>query len=116
MRYSVMAQTTMKIDTELLADLKELANDSYRSPQKQLQFLVDQARGTLRSSKTADSEVFLGMMDHLVEQSEQGLINDVEQDYVQQLLGSGAKLYGDNELGEFEQYTGSENTLATKTP
>jgi len=109
-----MAQTTMKIDTDLLADLKELAETSYRSPQKQLRFLVDQAKGTLRSSQTADSELFAGMMDHIVGESEQGLMNDVEQDYVQQLLGSGAKLYGDNEQGEFKQYSGSNSNLAVK--
>jgi len=109
-----MAQTTMKIDTDLLADLKELAEISYRSPQKQLRFLVDQAKGTLRSSDGANSEVFAGMMDDIVDQSEQGIMNDVEQDYVQQLLGSGAKLYGDNEQGEFEQYSGVKNRPSAK--
>ena len=78
-----MAQTTMKIDTELLADLKELAEMSYRSPQKQLRFLVDQAKGTLRSNKVADNHVFTGMMDSLADQSEEGLMNEVEKDYVQ---------------------------------
>ena len=110
-----MAQTTMKIDIDLLADLKELAETSYRSPQKQLRFLVDQAKGTLRSNKAADSDVFLGMMDSLVEQSQAGQMGDVEQDYVQQLLGSGAKLYGDNEQGEFEQYSSSTSSLTSKT-
>ena len=101
-----MAQTTMKIDTELLADLRELATDSYRSPQQQLRFMVDQQRGTLRSSNGADSDVFLGMMDQLVDKSERGVMGDAEQDFVQQLLDSGAALYGDNEQGEFEQYAG----------
>lgn len=104
----------MKIDIDLLADLKELAETSYRSPQKQLRFLVDQAKGTLRSSRAADSDVFLGMMDSIIEQSQAGQIGDVEQDYVQQLLGSGAKLYGDNEQGEFEQYSSSTSRLASK--
>lgn len=102
-----MAQTTMKIDKDLLADLKELADEEYRSPQQQLRYLVEQARGRLQSNQTANGETFVRMMDHLVKQSEQGFMSDVEQDYVQQLLGSGAKLYGDNEQGEFEQYAGS---------
>lgn len=110
-----MAQTTMKIDTDLLADLKELAEVSYRSPQKQLRFLVDQAKGTLRTSRAADSDTFVSAMDAIVEQSEAGLMNDVEQDYVQQLLDSGADLYGDNEIGEFERYSGANKVLASKT-
>lgn len=110
-----MAQTTMKIDTELLADLRALANDSYRSPQQQLRFLVDQQKGTLRSSKSADSDVFLSMMDHLVEQSEHGVMNNVELDTIEQLLSSGAKLHGDNDQGEFEQYSGSPKPLNTNT-
>lgn len=101
-----MAQTTMKIDTELLADLRELATDSYRSPQQQLRFMVDQQRGTLRSSNSVNSDVFLGMMDQLVDKSERGVMGDTERDFVQQLLDSGAALYGDNEQGEFEQYSG----------
>jgi len=110
-----MAQTTMKLDTELLADLRELANESYRSPQQQLRFMVDQQKGTLRSSNGADSDVFKGMMDDLVDQSEKGVINATEQHYIQQLLGSGAKLYGDNDQGEFEQYSGAGNPQVAKT-
>ena len=107
-----MAQTTMKIDKDLLADLRELADNSYRSPQQQLRFMVDLARGQLRSNKPVNNETFVGMMDELVEQSEHGEMSDVEQDYVQQLLDSGAKLYGDNEQGKFEQYAGSSGANA----
>lgn len=106
-----MAQTTMKIDTQLLADLKELAEVSYRSPQKQLRFLVDQAKGTLRSNRAADSELFVSMMDHIVKQSEAGQMNEIEQDFVQQLLDSGAPLYGDDEQGKFVQYAGSSKSV-----
>ncbi len=35
-----MSQTTMKIDRDVLADLKELANITHRTPQKFLRFLM----------------------------------------------------------------------------
>jgi len=36
-----MSQTTMKIDRDVLADLRELATTAHRSPQKHLRHLVE---------------------------------------------------------------------------
>jgi hypothetical protein len=36
-----MSQTTMKIDRDVLADLRELATSAHRSPQKHLRYLVE---------------------------------------------------------------------------
>lgn len=102
-----MAQTTMKIDTDLLSELRELATDSYRSPQQQLRFLVDQAKGKLRSNKTFDSEMALEMMGSIVEDSERGVMVDAEQAHIKNLLDSGVELFGDNDKGEFVKYSGN---------
>jgi len=87
-----MAQTTMKIDTDLLSELRELATDSYRSPQQQLRFLVDQAKGKLRSNKTFDSDMAREMMDSIIEDSERGVMSEVEQTHIQKLLDSGVEV------------------------
>lgn len=102
-----MAQTTMKIDTDLLSELRGLATESYRSPQQQLRYLVDQAKGKLRSNKTFDSDMALDMMDSLIEDSERGVMSEAEQTHIQNLLDSGVELFGENEKGEFVKYSGS---------
>lgn len=45
-----MSQTTMKIDRDVLADLRELATSAHRSPQKHLRHLVavEKAKSTLQ--------------------------------------------------------------------
>ena len=39
-----MKQTTMKLDCDVLDDLRNLAAQAYRSPQKHLRFLVEQEK------------------------------------------------------------------------
>ncbi len=42
-----MSQTTMKIDRDVLADLRELATTAHRSPQKHLRHLVEVEKAKL---------------------------------------------------------------------
>ncbi len=42
-----MSQTTMKIDRDVLADLRELATTAHRSPQKHLRHLVEVEKSKL---------------------------------------------------------------------
>ncbi len=101
-----MAQTTMKIDQDLLADLRELATDSYRSPQQHLRYLVDKDKGTLRSNKVFDNEMAVQMMDDIVEDAETGIMNEAEKAHIQNLLDSGVELFGINAQGEFTSTSG----------
>jgi len=96
-----MAQTTMKIDQDLLADLRELATDSYRSPQQHLRYLVDKDKGMLRSNKVFDDEMAVQMMDSIIDDAEAGTMNEAEQAHIQNLLDSGVELFGINAQGEF---------------
>lgn len=43
-----MSQTTMKIDRDVLSDLRELAAIAHRSPQKHLRYLLDCEKAKLK--------------------------------------------------------------------
>ncbi len=51
-----MSQTTMKIDRDVLADLKELANITHRTPQKFLRFLMAREKAKLELLETLTPE------------------------------------------------------------
>lgn len=48
--------TTLKLDGELLADLKTVADNAYRSPQKHLRMMVDRELGALQATSKASAE------------------------------------------------------------
>jgi hypothetical protein len=105
-----MAQTTMKIDQDLLADLRTLAKDSYRSPQQHLRYLVDKDKGSLRSSNIFDSAMAVEMMDTIVADSEAVVMNEAEQKHIQNLLDSGVELHGSNAQGKLISTSGKVQT------
>ena len=105
-----MAQTTMKIDQDLLADLRELATESYRSPQQHLRYLVDKDKGKLRSNKVFDDETATQMMDSIIADSEAGVMNEAEQAHIQNLLDSGVELHGKNAQGKLISTSGKVQT------
>ena len=65
--------------------------------------MVDKRNFSAHPDNSADSDLFLKMMDYLVQQSVEGSMNDVERDYIKELLASGAKLYGDNKFDGYSE-------------
>ena len=53
-----MSQTTMKIDRDVLTDLRELATIAHRTPQKHLRYLIDCEKTRLHAERydVTDSE------------------------------------------------------------
>lgn len=103
---AAMAQTTMKIDQDLLADLRALAKGSYRSPQQHLRYLVDRDKGTLRSNSRFDSAMAVEMMDSIIADSESQVMSEAEQKHIQNLIDSGVELHGKNAQGKLISTSG----------
>ncbi len=71
----IKEMTTTKIDLDSLRKLRMLAERSDRSAPLQLKVLIDSAWRT-SPAKLTDSELFDGMFDELVANSEAGIVTD----------------------------------------
>lgn len=96
-----MSQTTMKIDREVLAELKKSASLADRTPQRHINFLLKLEKAAIEANPM-DFD-FVEMFDTLVSNAEAGIVTEEQKELTVRLFESGAPVYGENDKGVWGQ-------------